>query len=123
MTSVNTKELLKYGWPDNKRGSLKSIAAGYLGGLLIGKKTKVKKVILDTGLIPSTHGSRIYAVVKGILDAGIDISCNEKVFPSEEKIKGEDNKIDTKPIIDSIAANKISEVKKVIKKTREVKKQ
>ena len=46
-SSVNTRDLLKYGWPDSKTGSLKSIPACYLGGFLIGKKTKVKKVILD----------------------------------------------------------------------------
>ncbi len=109
VSSVNTRDLLKHGWPENKKGSLKSITACYLGGLLIGKKSKVKKVILDTGLIPSTKGSRVYAVVKGVLDAGIEINCDEKVFPSEEKIKGEDRGIDIKPIIDKM---KNKEVKK-----------
>ena len=87
--SVNTKELLKHGWPKNKAGSLKSIPACYLGGLLLGKKSeKIKKVILDTGLIPNTKGSRVYAVVKGISDAGIEINYNEKVLPSQDRIEG-----------------------------------
>ena len=86
--SVNTKELLKYGWPESKKGSLKSVAACYLGGLLLGKKVKdVKKVILDSGLIPSTKGSRVYASVKGIADSGIEIKYDEKVLPSEDRIK------------------------------------
>ena len=113
VNAVNTRDLLKYGWPDNKKGSLKSITACYLGGFLIGKKSKVKKVILDTGLIPSTNGSRIYAVVKGVLDAGIEINCNKKVFPSEEKIKGEDKGINIKSIIDKMSSNKGSEIKKL----------
>ena len=36
-----------------------------------------------------TKGSRIFASLKGILDAGIDIPHNEEVLPSEERIKGE----------------------------------
>ena len=38
--STNSKELLKLGWPENKKGSLKSLSAGYLTGLLLGKKAK-----------------------------------------------------------------------------------
>jgi len=87
--SVNTKELLKYGWAKDKAGSLKSIPAGYLGGFLLGKKAKrIKRIILDTGLIPNTKGSRVYAVVKGIADSGIEIKYDDKVMPSEERIKG-----------------------------------
>jgi len=93
--SVNTKELLKHGWPKDKEGSLKSIPAGYLGGLLLGKKAKDLKqeVILDSGLIPNTPGSRVYAVIKGFADSGNKIKFNEKVIPSEEKIKGENTKV------------------------------
>jgi large subunit ribosomal protein L18 len=88
--SVNTKELLKYGWPTEKIGSLKSLGAAYLAGFLIGKKSVndiKEKVILDTGLIPNTKGSKIYSAVKGISDAGIDISYNEKVIPENERIE------------------------------------
>ena len=91
--TVSTKELLKHGWPKEKTGSLKSLGAAYLGGLLISKKVgdKVKgKIILDSGLIPSTKGSRVYAAVKGVKDAGLDISAKEEVLPSEEKINKEE---------------------------------
>ena len=91
--SVNTRDLLKQGWPKDKSGSLKSLAAGYLAGLLLGKKAKELKkdssVILDSGLIPNTKGSRVYAIVKGVSDSGINIKYNEKVIPSDEMIKGE----------------------------------
>ena len=40
--TVSTKELLKHGWPEEKKGSLKSLGAAYLAGLLIGKKSKEK---------------------------------------------------------------------------------
>jgi large subunit ribosomal protein L18 len=88
--SANTKDLLKQGWPEEKKGSLKSISAGYLGGLLLGKKALAggfkDKIILDSGLIPSTKGSRVYAVVKGVADSGVDIPYDEKVMFDEEKI-------------------------------------
>lgn len=93
--SVNTLELLKYGWPKEKSGSLKSLGAAYLGGLLLGKKAKSlkEKLVLDTGLIPSTRGSRIYSGVKGIADAGIKINYDEKIMPSKERTEGKDSKI------------------------------
>lgn len=102
--SVNTKELLKLGWPEEKKGSLKSISASYLGGLLLGKKAKELKerVILDTGLIPNTKGSRVYAAVKGLSDSGIEIKYNEKIMPSEDRIQGKHINLDIKPIIDKI---------------------
>ncbi len=92
--SATTKELLEKGWPESKKGSLKSLAASYLGGLMLGKKAAALKerIVLDTGLIPSTKGSRIYAVVKGIADAGMNIAYDKKVIPSKEKIE-EQNKI------------------------------
>lgn len=93
--STNTKELLKHGWPKDKEGSLKSLPAAYLTGLLLGKKSKDLKeeLILDTGLIPNTKGSRIYAAVKGISDAGIRINYDEKVIPSKERLEGKNTKV------------------------------
>ena len=90
--SVNTKDLLGLGWPEDKKGSLKSLSAAYLGGYLLGKKAKdlKSKIILDSGLIPSTKGSRVYAVVKGIAEAGIDINCSDEVIPEKEKIESKE---------------------------------
>ena len=85
---VSTKELLNYGWPKEMSNSLKSVTAGYLAGLLIGKKTKIKEMILDSGLIENTKGSRVYAVVKGISDAGIKIPYKKEILPDENRIQG-----------------------------------
>ena len=88
--SVNTKDLLKNGWPAEKSGSLKNLSAAYLSGLLLGKRSLADgfkgKVILDSGLIPNTKGSKIYAAVKGFADSGIEIPFDEKVMFSEEQI-------------------------------------
>jgi large subunit ribosomal protein L18 len=94
--SVNSKELLKNGWPKDKEGSLKSIPAAYLSGLLLGKKIGELKedIILDSGLIPSTKGSRVYAAVKGLLESGVEIRQGEELSPKKEKLEGEGTKID-----------------------------
>jgi large subunit ribosomal protein L18 len=93
--SASTKELLKYGWPKANEGSLKSVSASYLGGLLLGKKARElkEKVILDIGLIPNTAGSRVYAALKGAADSGLNIDYDKKILPSEERVKGENGKV------------------------------
>ena len=70
LLGVSSKELLEYGWPKEASGSLKSIPACYLTGLILGKeiKTKIKeekeRVILDLGLGRNIKKSRVYAVLK-----------------------------------------------------------
>ncbi|MFA5061465.1 MAG: 50S ribosomal protein L18 [Candidatus Pacearchaeota archaeon] len=98
MTTIS-KELLKNGWDEKYRGSLKSISAGYLTGLLVAKKLKKGKFIVDLGIARKIHGSRIYAVVKGLIDGGVDIVANEKIFPSDERLKGEHLKSEVKEMI------------------------
>ena len=102
-TGVTSKELNKYGWSEEAKGSLKSITASYLTGYLIGKKIIKKKLetpIIDFGMIPALHKSRCYAFLKGVMDSGIKIECKEEAFPEEARIKGEHlkNKVDIEKI-------------------------
>jgi large subunit ribosomal protein L18 len=86
LVSAFSTELKKFGW--KKTGN---IPASYLTGLLAGKRArdkKVKEVVLDLGLQTSTKGSRIYAALKGVLDAGIKVPHSEKILPDEDRIKG-----------------------------------
>jgi len=89
---VNSWQLQKYGWPDEFKGSLKSIPAAYLTGFLLGKKIKQQKKetpILDFGMIIKKHKTKIFAFIKGLIDSGIEIkNKNEEIFPEEERIKG-----------------------------------
>ncbi|GBE20445.1 MAG TPA: 50S ribosomal protein L18 [Candidatus Pacearchaeota archaeon] len=90
--SINSKKLIKYGWPENAKNSLKSLPASYFTGLLIGKgiiKGKLDTPIVDLGMIRVLHKTKIYAFIKGLIDAGIKIKCKEDAFPSEGRIKGE----------------------------------
>lgn len=92
-TGVSSKKLIEYGWPENKAGSLKSLAAGYLTGILFGRQIsklpeKHSDAILDIGLIKSSAGSRVYAALKGITESGAEITIkhNPKIFPKEDRI-------------------------------------
>ncbi len=106
---ISSKDLLKYGWEKEKAGSLKSIPAGYLTGLLLGTKIKAKEeAILDIGMIRNVKKSRIYAVLNGLVDAGVTIKHKKEIFPDEKRIKGEHlkNKIDFEKIKGNILKGK-----------------
>ncbi len=123
--TLTSKELLKNGWDAKAGGSLKSIPAGYLTGLLMARKLRTQKgitgkksevpsqiqkkkrlgqtlgsqFIMDLGMTRTIKGSRVFAVVKGLIDGGLDIPANENVFPSEERLNGEHLKDDVKNMI------------------------
>ena len=89
---LTSKELIKFGWPEKQKSSLKSIPASYFTGFLIGKKilkNKLEEPILDFGMIRTLHKTKAYAFLKGVIDSGIKISCKEEGFPEESRIKGE----------------------------------
>lgn len=91
LLNVNSKELLEYGWPGQMKGSLKSIPAAYLTGFLTGKKIITKKLktpIFDFGMIRVINKSKVFAFIKGVENAGLEIKCDKKNFPEEERIYG-----------------------------------
>ncbi len=82
-----SKELRKYGW----LYSGKSLPAAYLTGYLAGLRAKeagIERAVLDLGRYPSTRGSRLYAALKGALDAGIEVPHSPEILPEEDRIKG-----------------------------------
>jgi len=85
---ANSQELVnKYKW----KYSTSSTPAAYLTGVLAGKRAKdkgVKECVLDTGRHVPVTGSKIFASLKGALDAGVDCSCDEEKIPSEDRLMG-----------------------------------
>jgi len=72
-----------------------------LTGLIAGLfalKAGAKKAVLDIGLRPSVKNSRIYACLKGAVEAGVNIPHGEGVMPSDELLK----KSSIKSVIDKI---------------------
>ncbi len=92
LATVDSKMLMNYGWPKEKANSLKSMPACYLSGFLLGKRIIKKygkiEAILDIGLMRSIPKGKIYSFVKGVIDSGVKLRCNEKNFPLEERITG-----------------------------------
>lgn len=87
LVSASSLSLKKYDY----KGHTGNIPAAYLTGLMCGLKAVkkgVKKAILDTGLYNLTRGSRIYAALKGVIDAGLEVPHNDKVLPQNRVVQG-----------------------------------
>lgn len=89
IAAAHSIELVKgFGW----RASTDNTPAAYLTGLLAGlraKKENVDYAILDIGLHRPVKGARIFAALKGILDAGVEVPHNPEILPLEERLRGE----------------------------------
>ena len=80
-----SKELEDYGW-EHHTGNL---PAAYLTGYLAGHKADSDEAVLDLGLKEMNKGGKMFAALKGIIDAGVDIPAGEEIFPEESRIRGE----------------------------------
>jgi large subunit ribosomal protein L18 len=101
-------ELLKYGWPTDMAGSLKSITASYLTGYLIGTqitKEKLETPIVDFGMLRMIHKTKTFAFLNGIVDAGVKIECAKENFPEKERIIGKNLKKDFSKTFETIKLN------------------
>ena len=90
LMGMNSKELLTRGWPKENSGSLKSLPAAYLTGFLLGKSAKKKDIndlIFDMGMYRNVHKSRIYALLRGALDSGLEITHDPEVIPTDEYLQ------------------------------------
>lgn len=88
IVAVDSAKLRELGW----KGDLNNTPASYLTGLLIGKKALEKGVseaILDIGLRSPTKGSRVFAVLRGAVEAGLKVPHSEDVLPDDARIFGE----------------------------------
>jgi large subunit ribosomal protein L18 len=89
VVSAHSRELAKtYGWLSNGG----NIPSAYLTGLLCGFKAKangVEKAFLDIGLNIPSKGTRVFAALKGVVDAGVEVPHSEDILPDESRISGQ----------------------------------
>ncbi|MGQ9639826.1 MAG: 50S ribosomal protein L18 [Candidatus Bathyarchaeia archaeon] len=89
LASATSIELTRdYGW----KGGCGNLPAAYLTGLLAGLKAglkNIKEAVADIGLRRVTKGSRVFTVLRGVLDSGLQIPHSQKILPEEARIKGE----------------------------------
>jgi large subunit ribosomal protein L18 len=88
LAAANSRELIKsYDW----KAPTGNIPAAYLTGLLCGLKAKaigINEAILDIGLVSPTKGSKIFAALSGIVEAGVMVPHSEEKIV-KERMKGE----------------------------------
>ncbi len=77
----------KFGWPASGKNTPAAYLAGYLAGLRA-LSAGVKEAILYIGLHRAVKGARVFAALKGALDAGLKVPHDPEILPSEERIKG-----------------------------------
>lgn len=85
---AHSQELTKlYGW----KAGCGNVPAAYLTGLLCGLRAVakgVKEAVLDIGLHLPSKGARVFAALKGLLDAGVELPHSEKKLPDQARIEG-----------------------------------
>jgi large subunit ribosomal protein L18 len=82
LAASHSHELIKFDW----KAPTGNTPSAYLTGLLCGlraKKAGVEEAVLDIGLIPPTKGSRLFAVLNGVVDAGVTIPFDEEKLVKE----------------------------------------
>jgi len=87
LVAANSSELAEYGY----KGSMSSTPAAYLTGLLFAAKARKahhKRAVLDIGLNRATPGARVFAALKGAVEAGLDVPHGEEILPDDERVKG-----------------------------------
>ncbi|MBN2517981.1 MAG: 50S ribosomal protein L18 [Candidatus Altiarchaeota archaeon] len=90
LASASSMELMKeYKWNANPGNIPSAYLVGFLCGLKT-KKAKITEVITDFGFRTPSKGAKIFASLKGALDAGLAIPHGEGMFPSDDRIRGAD---------------------------------
>jgi large subunit ribosomal protein L18 len=85
--SASSQELKEYGW----QAACGNLPSAYLTGLLCGIRGKgknVNKAVADIGLHQPSRGARIFASLKGVVDAGINVPHNAAKLPDENRLTG-----------------------------------
>ncbi|MCR4368329.1 MAG: 50S ribosomal protein L18 [archaeon] len=103
----SASSLKKLGWKANTG----NIPSAYLCGYACAKKALkagVTEAVLDIGLATPIHGGRIFAALKGAIDAGLSVPADAAVFPKEDRANGKHIGIET--------AKNLEEAKKTIDK-------
>jgi len=86
---AHSKELArKHGW----LGGTGNISAAYLTGLICGFRAVehgIEDAVLDIGLQHPSKGSRVFAALKGAVDAGLKVPFDKAKLPDEKRIMGQ----------------------------------
>jgi large subunit ribosomal protein L18 len=95
-SAISSELTNKYNW----KYSTSTTSAAYLTGILAGKRALdkgIKEGVFDIGRRNPVKGSKIFASLKGVIDAGIKCPHSSDKIPDENRIMGHhlDNKIES----------------------------
>lgn len=85
--TCHSSVLKKVGW-NYGTGNL---PAAYLVGFMLGAKAKAANfndAVFDIGVNKPVKGSRVYAVLAGALDAGLEVPHGENILPDKARLSG-----------------------------------
>jgi len=88
LVMAHSMELVKkYGWKGDTNNTPAAYLVGYLAGLRA-LKANITSAVADIGLHRPTKGGRVFAAIKGAIDAGLKIKVGD-VLPTQDRIRGE----------------------------------
>lgn len=101
VASAVSTELRQLGWTRSGRCTPGAYLTGYLAGKrALGKG--VDEAVLDIGLREPVKGCDLFAALKGVVDAGVEIPHDEGMVPSEDRLKGKHMKDGTEGQFDEV---------------------
>lgn len=101
LACADSKNLVKMGW----KHSFKNVPAAYLTGLLAGKRALavgISSAVLDIGMRHPSKGARVFAALKGGIDAGIEIPHSSDKLPDDDRLIGKHISDELAPIFESV---------------------
>lgn len=97
-SAISSELVKKHNW----KYSISTTPAAYLTGLLAGTKAKDKGIencILDIGRYRPTSGNKLFAALKGVIDAGIECPYEKEMVPPEDRIAGKHLNKEIAPLV------------------------
>ncbi|MHC1626294.1 MAG: 50S ribosomal protein L18 [Methanoculleaceae archaeon] len=87
LVAAYSPELRKFGY----KGYTANTPAAYLTGMLFAEKALsqgYRRAVLDIGLHRATRGARVFAALRGAVEAGMEIPHGESVLPDDDRVTG-----------------------------------
>jgi len=88
VVQANSKELQKAGWAYGR----KNFPSAYLVGLLMGRralKAGLNEVLFYSGTNVFRAKTRLTGVIRGAVEAGLKVRCDDEIFPEDDAVNGE----------------------------------
>lgn len=87
VAQASSAQLPALGW----KGSTGNVPAAYLTGFVAATRAQqagVKNAVTDLGMQEPFHGGRLFAAVRGAIDAGLSVPAAQDALPSDDRVTG-----------------------------------